>query len=890
MSAQRDGAQARFEGDLVVVQALQRRYASTRRQGVVIGRPSPVRLAACLALVLGLGLASGRAFAAGPAVRFDIAAQPLGAALNQLAVQSNRQILFSPSLTAGRRSGGLHGVYSPEEALTRLLRDAELAYRVDGQSFFIQPAPAAVQPRGRLEIAAAGPATAAAAARPLEPSDIEGVVVTALKRPTLAQDTPISLTVVSGETLRQLGVVDLEQAAPLLSGLKLMSSAFGRRLTLRGVYGAGEATTGLYYDETPVTGPVGTTADPGVMTPELLFVDVDRLELLRGPQGTLYGAGAMGGALRVLFNKPDPSRFQASATGAFAASGQGGSATGAVGVVNAPIVRDRLAVRAVVYDYGEPGSIDNVSLGIKDVDASRIRGLRAGVLWNITDRASLNLSGATQSTRLDDISAWHVEAGPWRTLHDARAAFSGRIDMASGVFRWRSDRVSVTATSSYYRWDLTRRSDYSGILRGEMLRPTGCERYMNLTGVACTADQKAAYVAYVGTVYPALLNQPIALSSWINEVRANSEGGGRFDWTVGLYNEERRDRIDSQVVHADPATGRPVAATDFIGRRDINNFLSQSAVFGEASYHPAPGATLTLGARQFNYRKRDRGSVQVPNVISGTMADYDIDVSKEEEGWSLKALASQQLRRDVLVYVQASQGFRPGGANIVPGLPAALASYRADSLWNYEAGLKSQWLERRLTLNAAVYQIDWSDMQYSAQTANRAFSFQTNIGSTRIRGAEAELVARPAAGWEGGLSATVTDARLTADQLTEVAVGQGRKGDRLPVVPRYTASAYLQHQRYLTADLRGVARLDVAYAGPARSSFNAGVSDYLKIGDYAVFNASLGLRSRAWQADLSVDNLFNRAGRAQAQRNANGPIEVFGPNPRTLRLTLGRYF
>lgn len=234
------------------------------------------------------------------ALRFDIPAQPLSQALNQLALRSDREILFSPALTQGKRSERLSGVFTAEAALHQLLAGSGLTVQLEGRSFLVLPA---AQP------ARSSAATARAAAPPPLSVAINSVVVTALKRSSLARQTPISMTVLSGEQLSRAGIVDLEKAAPLLPGLKLISTAFGRRLVLRGVYGAGEATTGLYYDETPMTGPVGTTADPGVMAPELALVDVDRVELLRGPQGTLYGSGAMGGALRFCSSAPNSRRI-----------------------------------------------------------------------------------------------------------------------------------------------------------------------------------------------------------------------------------------------------------------------------------------------------------------------------------------------------------------------------------------------------------------------------------------------------------------------------------------------------------------------------------------------------------------------------------------------------
>lgn len=810
------------------------------------------------------------------ALRFDLPAQPLSQALNQLAVRSDREILFSPALTKGRRSPALSGMFTAEQALDRLLAGSGLDVRLEGRSFLIV-AETPLAPAPTADVAQ------------VRPVSLDTVVVTALKRASLVQQTPISMSVVSGEQLSRLGMVDLEKAAPLLPGLKLASTAFGRRLVLRGVYGAGEATAGLYYDETPMTGPVGTTADPGVMTPELALIDVERIELLRGPQGTLYGSGAMGGALRVLFKRPDLTQSSGWIRAGVTDVAHGGEDGNVAAALNAVITPDVLAVRLTAYDQRQPGAVDNVRLGRKDVDSSRVAGARLQVLWEPDPRFSAQLSATHQTTRRDDIPAWSEVAGPWKTVHAARAPFDGEIDLAAGTLRWRGEQIEVTAASSWYRWRLTRRSDYSGVLLNERSNTSACTRYFALAG-ACDDDQMQRYGAYVDSVYPAILNQPADLKASVHEVRASSVGEGPVSWTLGAYHEVRRDHIDSQVRHVDATTGDLIEPGVFIGQRDIGNRLRQTAVFGEVSYLVTPATQLTFGARRFDYVKRDRGRVQIANAVSGTWAGYAIDARSKEGGWSLKALASHQFTPLLFGYVQASQGFRPGGVNVVPGLPEALAVYRSDRLNNYELGLKGQSPGRRITANLAVYQIDWRDMQYAAQTPNQAFSFLANIGASRIRGLEAEVTARRLAGWDLTASLTLTDARLTADQLTNTAIGLGREGDRVPVVPRLASAASIERRWRLNSGVQASLRLDGAYAGGARSAFNASAADNIKMGDYAVFGATFSLESGAWSGDLSVDNLLDRAGRAMAARTSAGPIDYFGVAPRTVRLTLERRF
>jgi outer membrane receptor protein involved in Fe transport len=296
---------------------------------------------------------------------------------------------------------------------------------------------------------------------------------------------------------------------------------------------------------------------------------------------------------------------------------------------------------------------------------------------------------------------------------------------------------------------------------------------------------------------------------------------------------------------------------------------------------------LTAGARSYRYHKRDRGEVQVANVVSGTSLDYVPDKATQESGWGLKFLASHRLRPGALAYIQASQGFRPGGVNIVPGLPDALAVYRSDSLWNYEGGVKSEWFGRRLLANMAVYRTDWRDMQYSALTRNGAFTFLTNIGASRIYGAEMEVTARPRPAWTVSASFSYTDAHLTADQLSNTAIGLGQTGDRLPMIPRFEGAASVERTWWLAQDAQVVVRLDAAASSTAWSTFDHSAAD-LKLGGYAVFGSSLSLSRGDWSLSLAVDNLLNRAGKNQALPGTAGPVEVFGLRPRTGRLTLER--
>lgn len=810
-----------------------------------------ILVAAALAL-------SGPVFAAERRASFSIpAGLPLDRALTRFSVQGDRDILFNPKIVAGRVTQGVVGPMDADLALKELLRGTGLTWRVFQGRYLVEVPPL---------VAAAEPA-----------SEVEGVIVTATRRPLLDQLTPMSIRALSGDDLTRAGAVTFQDAATLLPGLTQTSTGTGRnRLSVRGVYGSGEATTALYYDDVPVTGPSGTTADPGGSSPELLLVDVERLELLRGPQGTLYGASAMGGALKVVFRRPDLSR-----TGG-TLSLEGNTIAGELGdaqsvVLNQPLVRDQLGVRLTAYRRREPAFVDNSRLDLQETNGGLVWGGRLGVGFEPTEDLQINLSATYQDAHDDDTSGGSLGSPSNISANYVRTPFESRMKLYEGAMSWRVAGMRLSATAATYTWNSLRRIEYTGTLLAERESPDGCKRYLALESVACTADQQIAYSSYVDSRAPGLLNQPIELDAQVQELRLQSEATGFFAWTLGVFHEIRKDTIDSQVVVGSTLTGEPDFDRGFTGRRIVESRLSQRAAFGEITLGADRDTSLTLGARRFEYDKTTTGKALVVNVISNTSeANFSTDAG--EDGWSVKILGSRRLAPGVMMYAQASQGFRPGGINTVPSLPPNLAAYGADSLWNYELGIKSSWLANRLVFNAAIYEIDWEDMQYSATSTNGAFAYITNLGKARIRGLEADasFVLNPA--WRGGLSLTLTDAVLTRDQTSAEGAGLGSAGDRIPAVPRAGAEGWMEYRRDLGGDVQLLLRGDAAYVGRSHSAFDVASATDVELGDYWLFNLRGGVRTANWTLNVFVENLTNTDDPSFA--TSGRQPQVFAPRPR----------
>ncbi|WP_269713732.1 TonB-dependent receptor plug domain-containing protein [Caulobacter sp. NIBR2454] len=831
-----------------------------------IGRASLVMGGLCAVL-------TAPAHAAAPS-RFDIPAGPLEHALTEYSAQSDREILFSPSLVAGLKSRGISGRRDSDAVLDLLLRGSGLTWRTFQGRILIERQPAVT----RLP----QPVIA-----PEQTADIDGVIITALRRPTMDQLTPMSVRAMPGAELARAGILTFERATALTPGVVSTPTGVGRnRLTLRGVYGSGESTTALYYDDVPVTGASGTTSDPGSSFPELLLVDVDRLELLRGPQGTLHGASAMGGALKVMFNRPDLGAFSGRVEGEVSANAGHSGHAGTL-VLNQPLVDDVLGMRMTAYRRAEPAFTDNSRLGRFGVNATTTTGVRLGVGAKPTETLTVNFLFARQEDEIDDTSAWTTSGGSYVSTNYARLPFESRFTFYSGSAEWRTLGARLSAMAATYRWNSTRRGEYTGVLLSERTSPAGCRRYFSLTSASCTDSQLSAWTSYVDSRTPGLLHQPVELQSRVAEIRAASDNDGFIGWTFGLFGERRDDSIDSQVLVVDPTTGLPQPALGYTGRRLVDSRFSQRAAYGEITLGEGRDTSLVLGARRFDYKRQTIGRTLIVNVISNT-AEGNFDKSTGEKGWSLKVVGSHRLSDRVMTYAQASQGFRPGGVNTVPGLPEELAAYRADSLWNYELGLKGAWLNGRLTVNTALYRIDWRDMQYTAGTANGAFNFLTNLGQARIEGAEADVVFDPPGRWRTGLNLAYADAMLTKDQATAVAIGLGSAGDRLPVVPRISAGGWAEYERPLTSTLDLSVRADATYTGSSHSAFASAPADDTRLGDMLLVNLRMTVKSQAWSLGAYAENLLDDD--AASFATTGRQPQIFGPRPRRLGVVAGYSF
>ena len=721
-------------------------------------------------------------------------------------------------------------------------------------------------------------------------SDHTEVVITALKRETTLQSTPLSVSAVSGEALRRADIQDIAQMHGI-PGLSFVDNgpAF-TRIVIRGIQTVGEPAVGLYYDETPVTGVVGSTNDAGGSMPALKLFDVNRVEVLRGPQGTLYGSGAMGGALKVLFNKPAPT-YAAAIDASVSQTAHGGSGNLVQGMINVPIIRDKLAVRVVAFDQTSAGYIDNTALNIKNVNETKAKGGR--LLVRLTPFENLTIdAGAFYQETQGDRPIWNVDSGPYKATNQVRLPSDDLMSMYDLTVKWVDHGLTWVGTASAsHRKDYSSLADASYYFQSDLNNPAACAKFR---GGICSLETLAAFNAYVqGYVHDLIFAAQKANTSTA-ELRVSSDDWHGLTWTAGAFYSDRQGRDDNNGLGVDPATSLPYVPWVRQTNRLIDDQLTQSAVFAEASYKLTSRLTLTAGTRFVDYERHVGGATVVPLDLVGAKLTPYATASSKENKWLSKVNLAYAYSDSVLVYAQAAQGFRPGGANQVLGLPAALTAYRSDSLWNYETGVKSRSFSNRLTVDADVYRIDWKDMQVTGQNlALGPFSFIANAGAARINGAEVESNLRLGA---LRLSANVgySDARLSEDQTNTNIMANGHRGDRIPYIPKVSGSLGGDYDHNLGQGWRGYADVNAVFVGESFSEFSPSNVYYRRLPAYTSVNLRIGAQSdrRGWGVAAFVDNLFDRVGIVSESANniSAGHTLVTSIAPRTVGVNVRKSF
>ncbi|MDB6088874.1 MAG: TonB-dependent receptor [Gammaproteobacteria bacterium] len=700
---------------------------------------------------------------------------------------------------------------------------------------------------------------------------LEEVLVTATKRGNEnLQTVPIAITAESQAALEAKGAQDFEDYARSVPSLSFVDSgpAF-KTYVIRGINatGTGVATVGQYVDDILITG--------DLRQPDLRLVDVQRVEVLRGPQGTLYGSGSLSGTIRTIINPPDPSGYHADVVARASNTEHGsGNYDGAL-TVNAPLVSDRVTLRATAYDDEESGFINNVRLGTKGVNAEHTLGGRAALLMKLGDATKLTANVFYQRTRTDGrdiVVTADGNLGRYNTDQYVHDPFYSQFKIYNLTLNHDFNWAYLDVSTSY----LTRVDDNKFDSTPFDLS-FGPNFFTDVVGLS-TSD--------------ALTDQTDTTKYITNELRLASKLGGRTEFVAGLFQQHIGTTFETLVATSNSQGYLNVPLEPVFGQFQAHK-TNQYALFGELSHKLTEKLTGLVGARAFYADESDDlnsthpfGGFSPP-VVTPTLYSHAHRVTP-------KFYLSYQVTPDAMIYGSVSQGFRIGGGNLVNvmPLPPQDSSYQPDRLWNYEVGAKTSWLDRRLIANTSFYYINWSDIQVTDFTNDtNALTFIANAGKARVYGAEFEVEARPTRSTTLGGTLALVEAQLTQDQPSTNAQFAGHTGDLFPNVPQVSGSLFAQYTHAVTSSLEGFGRVDYSYTGRQGTQFSPKNPIYNVVPAYNLLGVRLGLRSEVWEAALFGRNLLNAYAVNILEEASNlTPRSVVPNRPRTIGIDLRYHY
>lgn len=761
-------------------------------------------------------------------------------------------------------------------------------------------------------------------------AQLEEVVVTATKREVSAQDLPFSINAQSEADIRRLGATTLEDLSRNVAGLAIQNLGPGQsQVSIRGV-SAGQVVrdqpgvkeqVGVYLDETVIS--------LSLFTPDLDLYDLNRVETLRGPQGTLFGSGSVGGTIRFITNQPDFETLEGSVEANLNTIEDGDMGGHFKGMINIPM-NDRAALRVVGYGTEYGGWVDALREGggiSEDVNSGGRYGGRIALALQPTDNLTITPRVVFQKIETDGFNreeVYNLFANPYTTTRPPvqlaerqqylrlDEAFEDETMIADLVVNWSLDAVDVTYAGSYVDREILASRDASA-LSGSVSVDLGFPES--------------------AVLLPSNLRDTTDLQQTTHELRFASNSDGAFNWVFGgFYSDVERtyaqrlptpgyDVVTDQVLGA----GTAEAVSNGYGpdspyNSDLPYDIEQTALFGEVSYDVTERLNVTLGGRYYDFEEERRFTT------GGLFSNGDDQVdSTSSDGFNPRLLVSYDVSDDMTVNAQASQGFRLGGVNDPLNVPLCDAgdlqtfgnfqSYEDETLWNYELGFKSEF--ERVRFNAAIFYTDIEDLQVTLDAGSCSSRISFNVPEAHTLGVEWELVAYPSELLMLTLSGSMLEAEFDSTVVDSEGnvLGGVEDGNRLASVPEFQVSASATYtfpvdafgsdEMYVSAVLQHVGDRftqpsdQVEGAGNFVSGLPFGgatgnevTAVDLELDAYEQLNLSAGIIWSTFEAVVYVNNVTDENAELSFDRERGGRARLAFRNnqPRTVGITLRKFF
>ena len=711
--------------------------------------------------------------------------------------------------------------------------------------------------------AASPPATSSttATAQPLE-----AITVTGTRRREPVRDVPVQLNTIPAETLEQSGAKTLTDYLATQPGIDLNTSG-GPGLgsvTIRGVSTGAPtiATVGMYVDDVPFGSSTAYAIGSGTAL-DMGLLDLNRVEVLRGPQGTIYGASTMGGLIKYVTNDPDPLRMSGSATLAASTTAHGSANNTLNAVLNVP-VSDETAVRFAAFQDHNGGYVDAVGPAAgSDVNHGNTVGGRFSVLMTPTRDLRVKLTATAQEIRRDSKDAVDYD--------QAGNAVNGPLVKKLALLEPYSIKTGVLGLELDYDMGWARLDSITAGQRTDVSNRTDATYVYGplLASIGLPVDQVP-------------LDNTVTVSRQTQELRLTSPRGA-LEWLAGYFYSHEKSTNDQLVTsRISPGVPGPLLATF-----QLPGEYTENALFGDITWNPSKQLSLTGGIRTSN-NKQDFQQIGDGPLAGGPSS---VNGHSSETTNTYLAAARYALTPTSNVYARAASGFRPGGPNAVakdpnPGEPTAPPTFKSDSLWSYEAGYKAELMDRRLSVDAAIYTIKWKDLQQIA--AVNGIGVIVNAGDAKVDGAELALRYRPSPPWTLYASYAYTDGKLTED-----APGLGSSGARLPNAAKNAANAGAEYD-FEAGGYKFQAGADVRYVGERNAGFEGSstLPNY-KLPDYTLVDLHAVGDFRWGQVTLYARNVFDKRAQLGAGTNfipLGGYAQVTPAQPRTVGVSVSATF
>ena len=726
--------------------------------------------------------------------------------------------------------------------------------------------------------------TDAGASRTARGDALEEIVVTAEKRSSTVQDTPISMTAMSGDLMQQEGVSNLTGVVQAVPGISVRTAGPGQtELEMRGLSSSGGSapTVGFYLDDYPLTPPAAALNGKVVIDPDLF--DLNRVEVLRGPQGTLYGSGSMGGTIKLVTNPAKLNEFEGAVEAIGSGTTGGGFNRGGNLMLNAPLIDDRLAMRVVLTDKYTDGWLNRIvesnfppptgpgpcgpgwpgctrgdvtavtpTAVVPRINWERLQGGRVELLAQPTDALKIDATALYQKITAGDYNEYDLPPGMPNAHYQPFNNFEPIFDefrLYGLTVTYDMGFAELTSASAYYSREESQTSDVSEALYS----------VVGLFGVTATQ------------FYQIPFNETDSTRQFSEEIRLASTGKGPFQWIGGLF-FSRFESIFSEYNASQPlafiSVGGAAAHPDGIIYQAHNPYhMKQYAVFGEGTYALTDTLKLTAGVRWYKFESRADEETAGFATDSGNAGTTLNSFEQSNSGANPKVTLSYEPNRDLTVYATIARGFRPGGIN--QQIPASICTihpetYGPDSTWNYEVGEKARLLDNRLVVNADVYYIKWTQVQ---QIVNQpcGYPLTENAGNAASYGPEIEVTALLSPNLTMTFSGTYTHSTLTSANplVTQVdpALAPG-----LPIlnIPKYTETTSLTYMTPVSDSFKFMARINNSYVGESTDIEYT----YATLPAYDLVGLRFGLIGAKLSGYVFADNLTNK--RAELGINTTG--------------------